>query len=204
MTCRASLLLSLALAGPALADTAVTCTKVESGRFAAAVARAETLTIRATAAIGPNRTFTRWFGPHTPKSGEAVRQNLKAIAAALRSGQVQGICRNAGEDLCDGDTFAFVDKEEPLTVNLCPNFFAMDTFKQLSDVTVADGTGTRAGTLIHEISHFTVVADTEDHCYSRRACAAMALSAPGDALTNADSYQYFVEDVTYFDEGKTD
>lgn len=193
--------LSLVLIGPipAIADQA--CTKAESGQFAAALERAEKLTVTATTAIGPNRTFTRWFGRYNAKSGEIVRRNLKAIAAAMRSDKVRAVCNNSGEALCDSDTYAFVDKDDEYLVHLCPSFFAMDTFKELNADSVANGTGTRAGTLVHEISHFTTVADTLDICYTRGKCSEMALTAPLDALINADSYQYFVEDVTYFGTG---
>ena len=55
--------------------------------------------------------------------------------------------------------------------------------------------GSREGTLIHEMSHFNVVADTEDWCYGRSTCSAKARGNPTAALGNADSVQYFAEDA---------
>jgi peptidyl-Lys metalloendopeptidase len=51
---------------------------------------------------------------------------------------------------------------------------------------------------VHEISHFLRVARTDDHCYSRPVCQQMAREDAARAIDNADSYQYFTEDVTYF------
>ncbi len=64
--------------------------------------------------------------------------------------------------------------------------------------------GSQAGTLIHELSHFLVVADTHDHCYSRTECSDMAERDARRARTNADNYQYYVEDVTYFAEERAE
>jgi peptidyl-Lys metalloendopeptidase len=52
--------------------------------------------------------------------------------------------------------------------------------------------------LIHELSHFPSAGGTKDHCYNRRDCARMAQSDPARAIENADSYQYFTEDVIYY------
>jgi len=158
----------------AAAQTYERCTKVERGQFLAAVERAERLTLTATTAIGPNPSFERWFGRYNAKKGEIVRRNLKAIVKALRQDTLSAVCASNGEGLCAPDHFAFVDIDEAYVVHVCPAFFEMDT------------------------SHFSVVAQTEDFCYSRVECTDMAFGGPLDALLNADSYQYFVEDVTFF------
>ena len=196
----AAIAMALLLAGPTglAAEMALDCTKTEQGQFIAARDRAAGLALTATSAIGAHPAYTRWFGTYNAKSAEQVRRNLKAVVKVLRDGSVTAQCRNVGEGLCDGDTYAFVDKDDLYVVNLCPNFFDMATMKQLTAATVRNGNGTRAGTLIHEISHFADVADTVDICYSRLDCADLARSAPEDTVRNADSYQYFVEDVTYF------
>ena len=199
---KATLFLSLTLMATTpqvvAAQNFATCTKVERGQFLAAADRAERLALTATSAIGPNPVFDRWFGGYNAKSGEIVRKNLKSMVRALQSGEITAACKNNGQGLCAPDTYAFVNRDTPFVVNLCPNFFTMDTMKQLTEETAVTGNGTRAGTIIHEISHFTDVSGTEDHCYSRTECTRMAENLPLDALLNADSYQYFVEDVTFF------
>lgn len=185
-------------AQPALAQSFEQCTKAEKGVIIAALERAERLTLTAATAVGPTPVYQRWFGKYAPERGDIVRRNLKATVSAMRTGKVRSVCANTGEGLCDGDTYAFVDPDEPYVVSLCDNFFEMDTMKDLTDDTVAEGNGTRSGTFVHEITHFTVVAGTDDICYSREDCSEMAAESPFNAIMNADSYQYFVEDVTYF------
>lgn len=174
------------------------CTKAEVGMIKVAVDRAKHLTLHAAAVVGPTPTYARWFGPYTPKQGETVRNTLKSVVAAIRTGEVSAVCVNVGEDICDHDTYAFVSPAEAYVISYCPLFFEMPTMKQLSPSRVRSGHGTRAGTVIHELTHFDVVAGTDDFCYSRDDCSLMTAEAQQDALMNADSYQYFVEDVEYF------
>jgi len=182
----------------AAAQSYVSCTKTEQGQFFAARDRAEAMTLQAIRAIGPNRAFQRWFGSYTPKDGDVVRSKLKGILKALDTDNIAVFCAERGYELCDDSVFAFVDPEEHFLVFLCPEFFRMPTIKELDRVSLSGGDGTRAGTIIHEVSHFTVSGNTEDYCYGRDICSDMARRDPEAALENADSYQYFVEDVTYF------
>ena len=55
------------------------------------------------------------------------------------------------------------------------------------------GTDSRGGTLLHEMSHFTVVAGTDDWAYGQTAAGALAGSDPARAVDNADSHEYFGE-----------
>jgi hypothetical protein len=190
--------LAMGMASPAAALTFNNCTKLERGIIAAAMERAERLSLTAATAVGPSPVYTRWFGKFSPGSGETVRRNLKAVVSAIRSDKIEASCVNIGQGLCNDEAYAFVHPEDPFRVKLCPNFFEMQTMKQLTDETVAEGYGTRAGTLVHELTHFITVASTDDICYSREDCTKMAVNVPSDALINADSYQYFVEDVTFF------
>lgn len=190
--------LAMGVAHPVAALTFDNCTKLERGIIAAAMERAERLSLTAATAVGPSPVYTRWFGKFSPANGDKVRRNLKSVVSAIRTDKVEAGCMNNGQGLCNDETFAFVNPEDPYRVKLCPNFFEMQTMKQLTDETAAEGNGTRAGTLVHELSHFVIVADTDDICYSREDCTEMAVDAPLDALINADSYQYFVEDVTFF------
>ena len=57
------------------------------------------------------------------------------------------------------------------------------------------GTDSKAGTLIHEMSHFTVVAGTDDHAYGQTAARNLAKSNPKLAVDNADSHEYFAENT---------
>ena len=57
----------------------------------------------------------------------------------------------------------------------------------------AAGTDSQAGTLIHEMSHFTNVAGTDDVVYGQTGAKSLAISNPDAAITNADSHEYFAE-----------
>ena len=55
------------------------------------------------------------------------------------------------------------------------------------------GTDSRAGTLIHESSHFTVNGATLDHVYGQDNAKNLANTNPSQAIDNADNHQYFAE-----------
>ena len=57
------------------------------------------------------------------------------------------------------------------------------------------GTDSKAGTLIHEMSHFNAVAATDDWAYGQTAAKSLAISNPTKALDNADSHEYFAENT---------
>jgi peptidyl-Lys metalloendopeptidase len=81
--------------------------------------------------------------------------------------------------------YAYVYPNMPYVIYLCGVFWS-------SPVT---GTDSRAGTLIHEMSHFDVVAGTDDLAYGQNACKSLASSNPGNAIRNADSHEYFAENT---------
>ena len=51
------------------------------------------------------------------------------------------------------------------------------------------------GTIIHELSHFNVIAGTDDFAYGHTAAKQLALSNPAQARLNADSHEYFAENT---------
>ena len=63
------------------------------------------------------------------------------------------------------------------------------------DSAPATGDNSKAGTLVHETSHFDSVGGTDDEDYGHEACEDMAETDPKKAQNNADSYEYFVEDI---------
>ncbi len=181
----------------AAAQTTPGCNPTQTAIARAALDDAKSLTIKAAAAVGDTGDYARWFGDYTPQNAEILRANLKAIATAIRTGAVVMQCQSSRDADCSAGEFAWVYPHEPYRVYLCPPFFTLPHLTSLRPQTQAGDLGTREGTLVHEISHFNPVARTHDHCYSRRECSAMAQRDPARAIENADSYQYFVEDVTY-------
>jgi peptidyl-Lys metalloendopeptidase len=74
---------------------------------------------------------------------------------------------------------------QPYKVYLCNAFWAAPN----------TGTDSRAGTIIHELSHFTVVAGTDDFAYGQTAARRLATKRPARAIMNADSHEYFSENT---------
>ncbi|CAE6442538.1 unnamed protein product [Rhizoctonia solani] len=56
-----------------------------------------------------------------------------------------------------------------------------------------EGTDSKAGTIIHEASHFPEYAGTSDHAYGQGACRDLSRNDPNRAAMNADSHEYFAE-----------
>ncbi|MDP5084311.1 MAG: M35 family metallo-endopeptidase [Yoonia sp.] len=186
------------LAQPATAQTFSGCDTEQSKIIADALGTAKELTLKAAVAVGDTSDYQRWFGDYTQANAEEVRANLKAVVRALRGGGVTAQCEVVGDDGCSAGEYAWVFAHEPYLMHLCPSFFSLPALVALQPGSRRSDNGTREGTIVHEVSHFIHVADTDDHCYSRRECAQMALSDPRRAIENADSYQYFTEDVTYY------
>jgi len=55
------------------------------------------------------------------------------------------------------------------------------------------GYDTKAGTIIHEISHFNDVCATNDWVYGTNGARQLAITNPARAVANADNYEYFNE-----------
>ena len=173
--------------------------KVEIAVIEGAIEGAGALALRAAVTIGDTAEYARWFGRYGPEEATAVRGVLKAVNEALSEAPIRAICGNRGSrDGCEGSIYAWVLRDEAYVVTFCPNFF---TLPAMFDYDPGDDpleNGTREGTIIHEVSHFKVVGDTDDLCYGRTPCAQMARRDPLSVIRNADSYQYYAEDIAYF------
>ncbi|MCK0094583.1 M35 family metallo-endopeptidase [Yoonia sp. F2084L] len=188
----------LCFAQPAVAQNYEGCSPAQSRIVADALRTAKDLTLKAAVAVGDTNDYQRWFGDYSRQNAEQVRANLKAVVTALRSGGVTAQCDTVMDDGCTGREYAWVLLDEPYLMHLCPSFFDLPPLTALRPGDRRSDNGTREGTIVHEVSHFRRVADTLDHCYSRTECARMARDDARRAINNADSYQYFTEDVTYF------
>lgn len=122
--------------------------------------------------------YKAWFGEYTDNRYNQVVANLTAIDQALENETLQFNC-----GCTEAGVFAFVFPAFPYSVTLCPSFWTASP----------NGQDSRAGTIIHEVSHFTVVASTDDHVYGQSGARALAISDPDRAIANADSYEYFTE-----------
>ena len=192
------ILICLAWSVPAAAQPYAGCSPAEVRTIDAALAMAKELTLKAAAAVGDTSNYQRWFGDYSDARAEGVRATLKAVVMAIRSGGVTAECPLVQDGGCEAGEYAYVYPNEPYVVYLCPSFFNLPPLTALRPGTLRSDNGTREGTIVHEVSHFIRVADTDDHCYSRSDCRQMARNDPRRAIDNADSYQYFTEDLTYY------
>ena len=120
--------------------------------------------------------YTTWFGAHDIKRYQIVVNHFTAIQKALPKVRVQCGCN-------DPSMYAYVLPKQPYTIHVCPVFW---------DAPLG-GTDSKAGTLVHETSHFTVVAGTQDHVYGQQAAMELATAHPDQAIGNADNHEYFAE-----------
>lgn len=183
------------LAGPAAAADFTRCTKVQIAAATDALGAAADLALAAAAAVSDGADYGRWFGRWDARRAGDVRATYTAIAGVLASEDLEVVCPQVGLDGCTTQIFANVFPDQAFVVNLCPSFFGMPSIRGIVPGSYPFETGTREGTIIHEVSHFTAVAGTVDACYGRTDCAMMARRDAGTAVRNADSLQYFAEDV---------
>lgn len=121
--------------------------------------------------------YKTWFGKHTTTRYGVVASNFKSIYEALATKTITFHCD------CDDNYYAYVYSNKPYDVYLCKYFWSAPS----------QGTDSQAGTIIHEVSHFTVVTGTKDHAYGQTNCKSLAKNDPDKAIKNADSHEYFAE-----------
>lgn len=129
--------------------------------------------------VGPR--YTTWFGAYTSTRYNTAKSHYQAIDAAMD--QSNGAIKiNCG---CNQSYYAYVYPTKPYEIFVCKAFWSAPL----------TGTDSKAGTLIHEMSHFNVVAGTDDHVYGQSGAKSLALSDPDKALDNADNHEYFAENT---------
>ncbi|MEK8031953.1 M35 family metallo-endopeptidase [Ideonella sp. DXS29W] len=121
--------------------------------------------------------YVEWFGKFTQKRWDKVEKHFNKIDAAFKTKPLTLDCS------CTSSAYAYVYPDQPYKIYLCNAFWSAPM----------KGTDSKGGTLIHEMSHFTVVAGTDDNAYGQSACRQLADNNPKAATENADSHEYFAE-----------
>jgi hypothetical protein len=111
---------------------------------------------------------------------------VEVVRAVLRK-----VCQNfvrqnvriyLGGRSIDSGTFAYVSgTTNPTKIHVGGQFFTKGKL----------GLGSEAGTIIHECTH--TFGGTKDHKYRPEPCKGLVATTPEKALSNADSYKFFVE-----------
>ena len=123
--------------------------------------------------------YSTWFGSYSSSRYNTVKSNFIAISDAMDNAGVTFNCK------CKQPYYAYVYPNEPYTIYICKVFWQAPL----------SGTDSKAGTLIHEMSHFNVVAGTDDVVYGQSGAMNLATTDPDAAITNADSHEYFAENT---------
>ena len=123
--------------------------------------------------------YTTWFGTYAEARWEKVKSNYDVIYDALTNKNMAFCCT------CQSDYYAYVYPTQPYKIYLCNAFWNAPL----------TGTDSKAGTIIHETSHFNVVAGTGDYAYGHANCKNLANTNPANAIRNADSHEYFAENT---------
>jgi uncharacterized repeat protein (TIGR01451 family) len=134
------------------------------------------------------KRYTTWFGTYTPSRYQTVISHYDKIIEWLRRPDISFDCNRP---LCKTKkferTYAFVYGNRPYNINLCGQFWKMPE---------SGAEYTTAGGLLHEVSHFTIVAASRDHCYGYASCKQVARGNPTNAVGCADNIKYFAENTT--------
>ncbi|CAL1694054.1 unnamed protein product [Somion occarium] len=121
--------------------------------------------------------YTTWFGTYTAARHSTVLSHYTNLNGNTYSSyHYDCTCTDSG-------VYAYVYPDDFGHVYLCGVFWQAPN----------TGTDSRAGTLIHESSHFTSNGGTDDIVYGQTAAKNLAQSNPSQAIINADSHEYFSE-----------
>ncbi len=172
-----------AITAAAFSLSFVNCTATQKSQLTTAVNSARTYAQQSDAYLvnlsaGTPR-YTKWFGTFTTTNLTTVRRNFAAIRSAFENQPITIDCK------CKQQYYAYVYANQPYKITVCRAFWSAPN----------TGTDSRAGTLIHEMSHFTVVAGTDDWAYGQTNAANLALTNVARALDNADNHEYFAENT---------
>ena len=164
--------------------TYVGCSSTQINQAGSAVASARTYSQNSRNYLAGNTVgarYTTWFGAYTSARWNTASSHFVSIDNAMdqSGGQIKINCG------CNQSYYAYVYPSSPYEIFVCRAFWTAPN----------TGTDSKAGTLIHELSHFNVVAGTDDHVYGQAGAKSLASSDPTRALNNADNHEYFAENT---------
>ncbi|KIY73629.1 peptidyl-Lys metalloendopeptidase [Cylindrobasidium torrendii FP15055 ss-10] len=124
--------------------------------------------------------YASWFGEYTDDRHSTVSEHFSKMLDHPYADYTFD-CSTCDEP----STYAYVYPDDDTTIYLCEVFWS----------TTTTGTDSRAGTLIHESSHFNSIGGTDDHVYGQDGAGDLASSDPDTAIDNADNHEYFAENT---------
>jgi len=170
--------------GKAASSSFVKCSASQQSDLITARGNAHTITadsinyLNGHTANNAGPRYTTWFGAITSSRYTTVSGQYPLIDGVFTSQPITFDC-----GCHQKKTYAYVYPDREYEIHLCGAFWTAP----------AMGTDSKAGTLVHETSHFTVVAGTNDYAYGQSACRKLAQKQPRKAIANADSHEYYAE-----------
>ncbi|KAF8636946.1 hypothetical protein AX17_003197 [Amanita inopinata Kibby_2008] len=157
------------------------CTSTRQSQLNTAASSAQSYASSASTYLNNNfsgtQRYTTWFGTYTSSRHSTVQSHFNNLNSNdYSSYSYDCTCTDPG-------TYAYVFPDSFGQVYLCGAFWSAPN----------TGTDSKAGTLIHESSHFTANGGTSDYTYGQSGCKSLAISNPDEAVFNADSHEYFAE-----------
>lgn len=181
-------------AGPATVSTqragvaAVTlrfsnCSSSEQTQLRTAIGNAYTYSTRAQSWLAGHTAgggnYLTWFGAYSSARFNRATTTFAAITTELTSKTVDLICDAASPYM------AYVYQAEHYVIYLGRGYWPA----------AATGWDSKAGTLIHESSHFYVNGGADDHVYGLAEGQQLARTDPNRAVDNADNIEHFAESL---------
>jgi peptidyl-Lys metalloendopeptidase len=159
----------------------VSCSSTQQSKALTAVANATNISAASSSdlADGSSSYYSTWFGVYKSRNYNKVKGNFNSIADSFETQIITINCTDA-----DLGYYAYVYPGNPYEIYVCYYFFRAPNM----------GRDSAAGTLVHEMSHFNVVAGTDDYVYGAAGAQNLAATNPRLAIKNADNYEYFAED----------
>lgn len=159
------------------------CSATQQSTLVSAVASASAMADGAVnylnGAPAATQRYTTWFGSYSSANWNEVKGHFVNIKDALDTKPLTLDCG------CKKSYYAYVYPNQPYKIYVCRAFWTAPM----------SGTDSKGGTLVHELSHFTVIAGTDDFAYGQTAAKQLAITDPAKARLNADSHEYFAENT---------
>ncbi|WP_157288584.1 M35 family metallo-endopeptidase [Uliginosibacterium gangwonense] len=162
------------------------CSTSRQATLKTAITNATTYNNKAVAWIKANpkggTLYNTWFGAYTATRFATVKAHFDGIAKEFASQTIRLECDDTSEY---SSNMAYVQQNDPYHIYIGRGYWGA----------AATGYDSKAGTLIHESSHFFINGGTEDYVYGLQEGKDLAISSPDNAVQNADNVEHFAESL---------
>jgi len=162
------------------------CSTSRQATLKTAITNATTYNNKAVAWIKANPNggalYKTWFGAYTTTRFATVKAHFDGIAKEFASQTIRLECDDTSEY---SSNMAYVQQNDPYHIYIGRGYWGA----------AATGYDSKAGTLIHESSHFFVNGGANDYVYGLQEGKDLAISSPDKAIQNADNVEHFAESL---------